>query len=44
MKKNPGRKRLREAKRNPMSKVEIRRRDEDKLRAERKAKRQAKVS
>lgn len=44
MKKNPGRKRLREAKRNPMSKVDIRRRDEDKLRAERKAKRETKVS
>jgi hypothetical protein len=44
MKKNPGRKRLREARRNPMSKTEIRRREQDKLRAERKAKRETKVS
>jgi hypothetical protein len=44
MKKNPGRKRLREARRNPMSKTEIRRREQDKLRAERKAARDVKAS
>jgi hypothetical protein len=44
MKKSPGRKRLREARRNPKSKVEIRREQQDKLRVERKAKKQAKAS
>ena len=44
MKKNPGRKEQRRAMRNSMSKVDIRRRDEDKLRVERKAKKQAKAS
>ena len=44
MKKNPGRKERRRAMRNPMSKVDIRRRDEDKLRVERKAARENKVS
>lgn len=36
MKKNPGRKERRRAMRNPMSKTEIRRAEQDKLRAERK--------
>ena len=44
MKKSPGRKRLREARRNPKSKAEIRREQQDKLRAERKAARENKVS
>lgn len=44
MKKNPGRKERRRLMRSRTGKAELRRREQDKLRAERKAKRETKVS